>query len=146
MQRWLLVGMFGLAALRPLAADTAAVLPFLNKTASAPNLDWIGGSVAETVREALGITGIMTLDRNEMQEAYRRLSLRPGIPLTEASVLKIGETLDAESIVYGSFEFTPPASGPATAGSLHMTARVLDRRHLRASPEFTETGSLEDLA
>jgi tetratricopeptide (TPR) repeat protein len=60
--------------------------------------------------------------------------------------MKIGETLDAESIVYGSFEFTPPASGPVTAGSLHVTARVLDRRHMRASPEFTETGSLEDLA
>jgi tetratricopeptide (TPR) repeat protein len=146
MQRWLAVGMFGLAALRPVAADTAAVLPFLNKTANTANLDWIGESVAETVREALGITGVMTLDRNEMQEAYRRLSLRQGIPLTEASVMKIGETLDAESIVYGSFEFTPPASGPVTAGSLHVTARILDRRHMRASPEFTETGALEDLA
>jgi tetratricopeptide (TPR) repeat protein len=146
MQRWLAVGMFGLAALRPVAADTAAVLPFLNRTANTANLDWIGESVAETVREAFGITGVMTLGRNETQEAYRRLSLRQGIPLTEASVMKIGETLDAESIVYGSFEFTPPASGPVTAGSLHVTARVLDRRHMRASPEFTETGSLEDLA
>jgi tetratricopeptide (TPR) repeat protein len=146
MQRWLLVGMFGLAALRPLAADTTAVLPFLNKTATAPNLDWIGESIAETVREALGITGVMTLDRNEMKEAYRRLSLREGIPLTEASIIKIGETLDAESVIFGSFEFTPPASGAITAGSLHVSARILDRRRMRASPEFTETGALEDLA
>jgi tetratricopeptide (TPR) repeat protein len=146
MQRWLAVCLFGLAALRPVAADTAAVLPFLNKTAASPNLVWIGESVAETVREALGITGIPTLDRNDTLEAYRRLSLRQGIPLTEASVFKIGETLDAESVVYGSFEFTPPASGPITAGSLQVTARVLDRRHMRASPDFTETGSLEDLA
>jgi tetratricopeptide (TPR) repeat protein len=145
MQRWLALGMFGLAALRPLAADTTAVLPFLNKTATARNLDWIGESIAETVREALGITGAMTLDRNEMQEAYRRLSLREGIPLTEASVIKIGETLDAENTVYGSFEFTPPASGAITTGSLRVTARILDRRHLRASPEFSETGALEDL-
>ena len=146
MQRWLVGGLFGLAALSPLAAQTAAVLPFLNKTANTANLDWIGESIAETVREALGITGIMTLNRNEMQEAYRRLSLRQGITLTEASVMKIGETLDAESIVYGSFQFTPPSSGPVTAGSLLVTARVLDRRHMRASPEFTETGALEDLA
>ena len=145
MQRWLAVILLGSAALRPLAADTAAVLPFLNKTANAPNLDWIGESIAETVREALGMTGVMTLDRNEVQEAYHRLSLRQGIPLTEASVMKIGETLDAEQIVYGSFEFTHPASGLITTGSLHVTARVLDRRHLRASREFTETGSLEDL-
>lgn len=146
MQRWLAVGMFGLAALRPLAADTAAVLPFLNKTPNAPSLDWIGESVAETVREALGITGVTTLDRNEVQEAYRRLSLREGLALTEASVMKIGETLDAEQVVYGSFAFTPPASGPITTGSLRVTARVLDRRHMRAGPEFTETGALEDLA
>jgi tetratricopeptide (TPR) repeat protein len=146
MKRWLAVGLFGLAALRPLAADTAAVLPFLNKSAKAPNLDWIGESVAETVREALGTTGVMTLDRNEVREGYRRLALREGIAVTEASVMKIGETLDAEQLVYGSFEFTPPASGAITSGSLHVTARVLDRHHLRASPEFTETGALQDLA
>ena len=146
MQRWLVVGVLGLAALRPLAAETAAVLPFLNKAAGVPNLDWIGESIAETVREALGITGIMTLNRDEMQEAYRRLSLRQGIPLTEASVMKIGETLDAENVVYGSFQYTPPASGPVTAGSLRVVARILDRRHMRAGPEFVETGALADLA
>jgi len=146
MQRWLAVGLFGLAALRPLAAETAAVLPFLNKTANSPNLDWIGESVAETVREAFGITGIMTLERNEVQEAYRRLGLRQELPLTEASIMKIGETLDAEQVVYGSFQFTPAASGPVTTGSLRVSARVLDWRHMRASPEFTETGALEDLA
>lgn len=145
MQRWLAVGLLGCFALHPLLADTAAVLPFLNRTASAPNLDWIGESIAETVREALGITGIMTLDRNDIQEAYRRLSLRAGIPLTEASEMMIGEALDAEQVVCGSFEFTPPPSGPLTAGSLRVTARILDRRHLRASPEFTETAALEDL-
>src|SRR5271170_4534606 len=139
MQRWLAVGMFGLAAL-PLAADTAAVLPFLNKTANSPNLDWIGESIAETVREALGMTGVMTLDRNEVQEAYHRLSLRQGIAMTEASIMKIGETLDAEQVAYGSFEFTRPVSGSITAGSLRVTARILDRRHMRASREFTETG------
>ena len=137
--------MLGLAALHPLLADTAAVLPFLNKTANAPNLDWIGESIADTVREAFGMTGVMTLERNEVQEAYQRLRLHQGIALTEASVMKIGETLDAEQVVYGSFEFTRPASGSLTSGSLHVTARVLDRRHMRASPEFSETGALEDL-
>jgi tetratricopeptide (TPR) repeat protein len=146
MQRWLAGGLLGFATLRPLAADTAAVLPFLNKAPSNANLDWVGESVAETVREALGITGIMTLDRKEIAEGYRRLSLRQGTALTEASVLKVGETLDAEQVVYGSFEFTPPASGAITTGSLHVTARILDRRHFRASPEFTETGALQDLA
>lgn len=145
MQRWFAVGMLGLAALHPLSADTAAVLPFLNRTPSSPNLDWIGESIAETVREALGITGIMTLEHDEVDDAYRQLSLRVGLPLTEASVMKIGEILDAEQVVYGSFQFTPPASGPITMGSLHVTARVLDRIHMRGGPEFSETGALQDL-
>src|SRR5271157_960531 len=115
MQRWLAVGLFGLTAL-PVAAETAAVLPFLNRTAHSPNLDWIGESIAETVREGFGVTGVMTLDRNEVQEAYRRLGLRPELALTEASIMKIGETLDAEQVVYGTFQFTPPASGPITTG------------------------------
>jgi tetratricopeptide (TPR) repeat protein len=134
-----------LVAAVPLFADTAIVLPLLNKTANAPNLDWIGESVAETVREALGMTGVMTLDRKEVQEAYSRLGLRLGMPLTEASVMKIGETLDAEQVLYGTFEFTKPASGSITTGSLRVTARILDRRHMRARPEFTETGALDDL-
>ncbi len=146
MQRWLAVTLFGFAAVAPIAAATATALPFLNKSSRAANLDWIGESVAETVREALGMTGVMTLDRKDVQEAYRRLGLRPGMPLTEASAMKIGETLDAEQIVYGSFEFTPSASGPITTGSLRVIARILDRRHLRAGPEFSETGALGDLA
>jgi tetratricopeptide (TPR) repeat protein len=60
--------------------------------------------------------------------------------------MKIGEALDSEQVVFGWFEFTAPASGPATSGSLRVTARVLDRRRLRAAREFTETGALEDLA
>ena len=36
--------------------------------------------------------------------------------------MKIGETLDAEQVVYGSFEFTRPAAGAITAGSLRVTA------------------------
>ena len=143
MVRWLAVGLFGVAC--SVFADTAAVLPFFNKTVAAPNLDWIGESVTETVREALGITGILTLDRKEILEGYRRLGLRQGA-LTEASVLKIGEAVDAEQIVFGSFEFSAPASGPVTAGSLKVTARILDRRHMRAGPEFTETAALQDLA
>jgi len=132
-------------------AETAAVLPFTNQTAaSSParaNLDWIGESIAETVRDALGSHGIVALDGNDLQDAYRRLGLRERSILTEASVMKIGEILDAEQVVYGSFEFTPEAGGnPESRGSLKVTGRVVDRRRMRLSPEFVETGALEDLA
>jgi tetratricopeptide (TPR) repeat protein len=128
-------------------ADTAAVLPFWNSRHA--TLEWIGESIAETVREALGSRGILTLDRSDVQEAYRRLGLRERAALSEASVMKIGEALDAEEVVYGGVEFTPAAVSPTgggTRGSLKITARIVDRRRMRLGPEFVETGALEDLA
>src|SRR5205807_867555 len=79
-----------------------------------------------------------------IQEIYQRLSLRERSVLAEGSVLKIGESLDAEHVVYGSFEFTP--SGPGPHGSLKISARIVDRRRMHLGPEFVETGALEDLA
>lgn len=133
-------------------ADSAAVLPFTNRTSAADpaqaSLDWIGESIAETVRDAIGARGVVTLSRLEVDEAYRLLSLRRAGPLTQASILKIGEALDAEQVVHGTIEFMPdPSAAHGVAeGSLKISAHVFDRRHFRQSPEFIETGNLEDLA
>ena len=142
--------LFALAAI-PALADTAAVLPFWNggaAAASQSNLDWIGESIAETVRESLGSRGILTLERSDLDDSFHRLNLHQRAPVSEASVIKIGEILDAEQVVFGYFEFVPEAAAPGAVarGSLKITARIVDRRHFRLGPEFTETGSLEDLA
>ena len=128
-------------------ADTVLVLPFFNLSNSA-NLDWIGESIAETVRDAIAARGVITLSRPETGDAYRQLSLRPQGVLTQASVLKIGETLDAEQVVYGGFEFAPDPSAAhgVKEGSLKISARMFDRRRFRQSAEFLETGNIEDLA
>jgi len=124
-----------------LLAETAAVLPFANRTAatdpSQASLDWIGESIAETVRDAIGVRGIVTLSRAEVDDAYHQLNLRALGPLTQASTLKIGEALDAEQVIYGAFELTD--------GSLKIAAHIFDRRRFRQSSEFIETGNLEDL-
>jgi tetratricopeptide (TPR) repeat protein len=150
---------FGLATLLclsslPALPETAAVLPFTNASAGSANpqsnLDWIGESIAETVREALAAHGLVTLERSDTQDAYHKLGLRELGTLTQASVIKIGETLDAEHVVYGSFQFTPsnapqPAAVSGAFGSLKISGRIVDLRHMRLAPELTETGALEDL-
>jgi tetratricopeptide (TPR) repeat protein len=133
------------AAQRTARADTAAVLPFFNPS-PARNLDWIGESVAEVVREALGSRGVLTLGRDDLREACTRLGLRQQARLSNASAIKIGEEVDAEHVVYGSYWFTPAAAGSSSRGSLRVTARVVDLRHMRQSAEFAESGALEDLA
>jgi tetratricopeptide (TPR) repeat protein len=127
-------------------ADTALVLPFFNHSNSA-NLDWIGESISEAVRDALSSEGLLVLDRVDRLEAYKRLSLRPGAEVTHASIMKIGESLDASSVIYGFYELLPAEAGkePAKA-SLRITARILDRKHTRQSPTFGELGALDDLA
>jgi len=132
-------------------AETVAILPFANASrtpsAATSNLDWIGESIAETLRDALGVRGLVTLERDDVQNAYRRLNLRERALLTQASVMKIGEAIDAEHIVYGAFEFQASAGGsPESRGSLKISARIIDRGHLHQSPEFDESGALEDLA
>ena len=129
-------------------ADTVAVLPFWNGAATPkPNLEWIGESIAETVRDALGSRGVLTMERDDTVEAFERLGLRERIAISEGSVVKLGQELDAEQVIYGTFEFTPNgAAGAGAHGSLKIAARILDLKRLRLGPEFVETGALEDLA
>jgi len=127
-----------------LRADTVLVLPFFNH--SKPSLDWIGESISESVHDSLVAEGLLVLDRDDRLEAYRRLSLRPGAELTHASIMKIGESLDASRVIYGYYELIAPLNGKEGNGSLRITARVLDLKQLRQFPEFTELRALEDLA
>src|SRR5690349_1421283 len=90
-----------------LHAETTLVLPFFNYSKS-PNLDWIGESIAESVRDSLASEGLLVLDRMDRLEAYRRLSVRPGAELTRATILKIGDSLDASTVIYGSYDLTAP--------------------------------------
>jgi tetratricopeptide (TPR) repeat protein len=134
MHRWLIL----LALGGVLRADTVLALPFFNHAGS-PNLDWIGESIAETLRDAMAPEGVLVLDREDRLEGYRRLSLRPGAELTHASIFKIGELLDASLVIYGSYE--QPVNG-----TLRLTARILNVRDTRQGPEFSESGPMEDLA
>ncbi len=143
MVRFLAMAMFWSGAL---LAETALVLPFFNQGRSA-NLDWIGESIAETVRDSLASEGMLVLDREDRLEAYRRLSLRPGAELTKASIMKIGDSLGASRVIYGYFELLPAADGKdQSKGSLRVTARILDLKRTRQGPTFSELGALEDLA
>jgi len=127
-------------------AETTLVLPFFNHSNSA-NLDWIGESIAKSVNDSLASEGLLVLDRADRLEAYRRLDLRPGAELTHASILKLGESLDASNVVYGWFELLPPADHASQSkGSFRISARILDLKHTRQGQVFGVSGALEDLA
>ncbi|MEO8028942.1 MAG: tetratricopeptide repeat protein [Bryobacteraceae bacterium] len=82
------------------------------------------------------------LDRDDRLTAYRQLALRQGATLTRASVLKVGEVLDADQVVFGEYFINSAAGQPA---SLRLTARILNLTRLSRGPEFSESGPLTDL-
>ena len=146
-----LVAVLGAAVCAP--AQSVAVLPFANVSATSGNLDWIGESIAETLREALASKNIVTLERDGIETAFGKLRLKSHAAITEASALKLGKELDAEQILYGTFVFAASAAAAAPAGaatgsrgSLRIAARLIDRRKLRSIGDATENGALEDLA
>src|SRR5438105_5726942 len=101
-------------------ADTVLVLPFFNESKT-QSIDWIGESIAETIRESLSSQNLLVLSRPDRIEAYRRLSIRPGAILTHASIIKLGEALDASQVIYGHYEISPahqqPLAGSAAPAS-----------------------------
>lgn len=130
------------------AADTVVVLPLFNlEESKSANLDWIGESVSETIHEALSSGGLLVLPREDREEVYHRLSLRTGVVLTRASVLKIAETLDAGEVVFGELRVTP-VDLPATAlkSNLRLVVRVINLKKLSEGPEFFQEGPLENLS
>src|SRR5881628_2475770 len=124
-------------ALTGAEADTVLVLPFFNLSKSA-SLDWIGESIAETVRESLLAHDVLTLDREERQEAFRRLSIRPYALLTRASVIKLAESLDAGKVIMGQYTLSPGT--PPSKGSLRITSRILDLKRIKQGRELIELG------
>jgi Tfp pilus assembly protein PilF len=137
-----------LVSLRPLMADTAVVLPLFNYTKSS-SLDWIGESVAKRVRESLASEGLLLASREDRTEVYHRLSIRPNVVLTRATIFKIGQSLDASQVVFGQFELTPAAgTDPQAAlhGTLRLTGFLIDLKHMRLGPTFTAEGPMTDLS
>ena len=138
---WLLLLCGGAAS-----AETFLILPFFNVSKTA-NLDWVGESLSESVREALANEGVIATDREDRREAYRRLSIRQNTQLARGTVIAIGQSLDAEQLIYGSYELIPSSGGlPKGRGTLRITAQILDLKKMTRGPEYMELGALEDLA
>jgi tetratricopeptide (TPR) repeat protein len=147
--KWLLAAAF--CALPVRAASTIAVLPFANASApsvpNAGNFAWIGESIAETVREALGGRGVAIVPREDVMDAYGELRLRPLAELTRGSAIKLGQELQADQVLYGTFRFEPrkPSDAAETMGHLTVRARLSSARELTQSPWIEDIGPLEEL-
>jgi Flp pilus assembly protein TadD/TolB-like protein len=141
-----LLGLLFLAAL-PASSATVLILRFHNAS-EFPDLSWVGESVSEVLSSELSATNLIVINRDTRSEAMKRLSLRAEADFTKATVIRVGQTVDADYVIYGSYNASPDPAAPKELrnSQLNVTARLMDLRHFHDGPEVTETGKLADLA
>jgi tetratricopeptide (TPR) repeat protein len=112
------------------------VLPFDNRTGQ-PSLEWVREASAEILNSRLVSAGFAPMSRADRRYALDHLGLPQGFQPSRASSLKLAETLDADSIVVGSF---------VTDGSgILAEAQLVDVPHLHMSQPVTAHGEMRDL-
>ena len=112
------------------------ILPFDNRT-NQPSLEWIREAAAEILSSRFTSAGFAPMRRTDRVYALDHLGLPEGFQPSRASALKLAQTLDADSIIVGSY---------STEGdSLEVEARVIDVPHLRISEAVSKRGPIRDL-
>ena len=109
------------------------VLPFDNRSGQ-PSLEWMREAAADLLSRRFASAGFAPMSRVDRVYALDHLGLPQGFHPSRASSLKLAQTLDADSIVVGSF---------LTDGSdLVVEARIVDVPQLRMSAAITARGPL----
>ncbi|HZS54161.1 MAG TPA: tetratricopeptide repeat protein [Bryobacteraceae bacterium] len=125
--------------------STLLVLQFHNNSQYS-DLNWVGESIAETLISELSAANQIALDRDARAEGLRKLSLRPDAGYTKATIIRLGQSLDVDTVCYGSYEINlPSANAELKDSSVRITAQFLDLRKMRDGPEISEAGNLSDL-
>jgi tetratricopeptide (TPR) repeat protein len=112
------------------------VFPFDNRTGQ-PNLEWIREAAPEILSARFTSAGFAPMSRPDRMYALDHLGLPQQFQPSRASALKLAQTLDADSIVVGSYR--------ADGTSFEAEAQVVDVQHLRMSAIVTTRGEMRDL-
>lgn len=111
------------------------------------DLNWVGESISSTLMAEFASHGEIVLSRSERSEGERRLGLRARADYTEATLIRLGQSLDANSICFGSFTISLPSpESQLKESSIRITAQFLDLRNMHLGPEVSEAGPLSDLS
>ncbi len=130
----------------PVSGATVLVLQFHNSSEYS-DLNWVGESISETLKDELSAQNHIVFGRESRAEALRRLSLRPGADFTKASVIRLGQSLDADYVCYGAYDATlAPGNSELKNSSIQLNAHLIDLRKLHDGPDLAEAGKLTDLS
>src|SRR3990170_1132803 len=83
--------------------DVGIVLPFENNSRD-PQLDWIGESFVEVLSSNLASPRFMMLDRRERTAAFDSMGIPHTSILSDATIYKVAQALDANKLILGHYE------------------------------------------
>ncbi|MHB1938899.1 MAG: tetratricopeptide repeat protein [Acidobacteriaceae bacterium] len=112
------------------------VLPFGNNSTQ-PGLDWIGASFPDILNARLSSAGFLTIRREDRRYAMQHLGLPADFHPTQATAYRIGQTLDADYVVFGNYT--------VANGRIRASARVLDMHGPSMGGALVEEGDLDQL-
>jgi tetratricopeptide (TPR) repeat protein len=129
-------GSGGPASLWPGQGRVLLVLPFDNRTGQ-PSLEWVREAAAEILSMRFRSAGYEPTSRADRVYALDHLGLPQGFQPSRASALKLAQTLDADSIVVGSY---------VTDGSVIVAdAELVDVPQLKMLPAVSASGQMRDM-
>jgi tetratricopeptide (TPR) repeat protein len=112
------------------------VLPFDNRTGQ-PSLEWMREAAADLLSSRFRSAGFAPMTRADRMYALDHLGLPQGFQPSRASSLKLAQTLDADSIVVGSFSMD--------GTQIVAEAKLVDVPRLRMGPQVTSRGEMRDM-
>ena len=120
----------------PGGSKVLLVLPFDNCTGQ-PSLEWIREAAADILSMRFASAGFQPTSRADRVYALDHLGLPQGFQPSRASALKLAQTLDADSIVVGSY--TTDGSG------IVAEATLVNVPELRILPPVKARGEMRDM-
>ena len=112
------------------------VFPFENAGAS-PRLEWLSEGLEELTIQRLSGAGEQVYSHAGRLVELERNGLSRSSKLSRATMLHIGEDLDADFVIFGRFT--------ANGTSLTIESRILKLNPARLQPVVRETGTLDSL-
>jgi tetratricopeptide (TPR) repeat protein len=136
MKRIVLIFVLVLIARPLLAFQSIVILPFANESEK-QEVYWLGEGFAESLSEEMLLKDAYFIQRAQRKEAYEDLHLPYIGDLTRATMLKIGERLAADSVIFGSYNLQDQ--------KLTVQMRVIKLATLKLSEAITVQGTMDHL-
>jgi tetratricopeptide (TPR) repeat protein len=118
------------------ATQSIVILPFSDESKN-QQVYWLGEGFAESLSEEMFLKGAYIIQRPERKAAFDALKLPYVGHVSRATMLKIGNNLDANYIVFGSYALE--------GENLKVEARVIQTSSSRLSNPIQASGTLSNL-